>query len=108
SLSLAQALPDQPVPNDQERLQGNWRAVTADGEGSLHDLLTVRLTFKGNEIVARHADKTALATFELHPGAAPRQMDVTLTQGPKDVVGKVFPAIYQLEGKRLTIAYRLP
>ena len=94
---------------DRAGLQGTWTVKSVHGftkEKAKEEFQELKLTFEGDKIVARWGDHSAEATCTLDATADPRQMDVTLTKGPEEVQGRLFRAIYSLEGNTLRIAWR--
>src|SRR5690242_21189147 len=73
------------VKQEQEKLQGTWRAVriTTGGvqlpAGKVQDF---RLIIKGDEFTTAVGKERVEGTYKLNPSQEPRQMDITLTSGP--------------------------
>jgi uncharacterized protein (TIGR03067 family) len=96
---------------DQKNLEGTWAVTSTQGFNDTvpkDQLQTLRLNFHENHITATYGNKEAEATFKLHPNQSPRQIDVTITKGPDEVMGKTFEGIYLLDGAALRIADRMP
>ena len=94
--------------DDAKAIQGRWRLVQAELSGQpLPDAVisTISLKLENGKyevVVAGNPDR---GTYAIDPGAKPKRMTVTGTEGPN--VGKTFPAIYELKGDSLRICYDL-
>ena len=88
-----------PTASELERLQGYWVGDGAAGECTI--------TIKGNSLhfFARE-DFWYETTFVLPAGTDPRQLHATIKDSspPKDGVGQVVYAIFQIEGDELILA----
>ncbi len=95
---------------DDKALQGTWKVTKTSGFTATppDELKDMKITVKGTDLTAHYGDKTAKATFKLDATTTPRQIDVTVTDGPADVKGKTFACIYLLEGDVWHIAFRNP
>ena len=94
---------------DHEHLQGTWKVKTVHGiqdQKVKEEFQEMRLTFKGDTVTAHWGDHTAEATYKIDATANPRTVDFTVTKGPEKVEGRLFRAIYLLEGKTLRLAWR--
>ncbi len=112
-LSLAAESPKQELNKDDDQLlQGTWVAQSWVGFGQAtpkEDLKNLRLTIKGNQITAHYGEnKMAKATFRLNAARTPRQINVTLSQGPEAVRGKTFHGIYLIEGPVFRVGFTDP
>lgn len=94
---------------DREHLQGTWKVKSVHGIASdqvKEEFQELRLTFEKDHVVAHWGDHSAEATYTLDATKNPSAVDFTVTKGPKEVQGKLFRAIYVLEGKTLRMAWR--
>jgi len=100
-----------PAKTDKDYLQRTWVVESFRGFADpsvQEDFKHLKLTVRGDEILARYGEKTAKASYKLDPTKRPTAIDVTLLDGPEKVRGKTFHGIYLLEGDVLRIAYRDP
>ena len=91
-----------PGSNDLEVLQGTWKQVAFDIDGSplAYDVVGILTTFTGTRFVV-HASSGAIllyGSFRLDASADPKEVDWIDDCGPD--AGKVLPAIYRWEGER--------
>ena len=85
---------------DGERLQGTWVGVTGERDAKqlpAKEIEDLAFVIRGDRINV--LGKTL--TFRLDPSRSPKGMYLTPRDGPKQ--GETAPAIYRLEGDRLTI-----
>jgi uncharacterized protein (TIGR03067 family) len=85
------------------KLEGAWTATKAERDGKpANDVVGHRLTFTGNRFQIQSKDgKTRYAgTVRVDPSAKPATMDFEHTEGA--LKGKVWKAIYALDGEKLT------
>jgi uncharacterized protein (TIGR03067 family) len=93
---------------DAEAIQGSWKPAEAElaGQAMPDEVLkTISLKLDNGKyevFVGEHPDR---GTYTIDPGAKPKGMSVTGTEGPNH--GKTFPAIYELHGDTLRICYDL-
>lgn len=88
---------------DKDKLQGEWTVTDAkkNGQGppDRDEIVGQKLTFGG--------DKLKFGPFEgewtLDPSKEPRQIDLTVLEGPENEKGKVAQGIYKLDGDKLTL-----
>jgi uncharacterized protein (TIGR03067 family) len=89
-------------PNDLEVLQGRWKQVAFDVDGSLlaYDAAGILCTFTGTRFVvhAPSGDILLFGSFRLDASADPKAVDWIDDCGPD--AGKVLPAIYRFEENR--------
>jgi uncharacterized protein (TIGR03067 family) len=89
--------------NDLEALQGNWKQVAFDVDGSLlaYDAVGIICTFTGTRFVVHDQSGQILlyGSFRLDASTDPRRVDWIDDCGPD--AGKVLPAIYRLADDRL-------
>jgi uncharacterized protein (TIGR03067 family) len=94
------------MTDEMRKFQGTWRQVAcdADGAGEPPDERgwEPRTTITGDRFVVALADGRVVieGTYALDPATEPKAVDWTDTVGAD--AGKTFPAIYSLEGDRLT------
>jgi uncharacterized protein (TIGR03067 family) len=97
--------PSEAIAKEMEKFQGTWRQVAHERDGVVDPLdergWEPRVTFSGDTFVVTLADgSTAIkGTFKLDPTQEPKAVDWMDTFGPD--AGKIFLAIYSLEGDRL-------
>lgn len=95
-------------PDDVAALQGTWTPDKAEVSGqplpdSLLQTVSLKITHNAYEtLVAGETDK---GTFTVDPTTTPKSMIVTGTDGPNR--GKIYPAIYELDGDTVRICYDL-
>jgi RNA polymerase sigma-70 factor (ECF subfamily) len=89
--------------SDLTRMQGTWTIVTIEAGGKADDRITKgKIVIAGNTLAHVKPDGTkgSYGTIQLDPAKSPKQVDMTAADGPnKDAT---FPAIYELDGDRLT------
>lgn len=93
---------------DADALQGTWLAATAELAGKpFPDEVrkSIKLVIKDDTYTVTVGKQPDRGTVKLNPGAKPKEMDVTGTDGPNK--GKTFRAIYELDGDTLRICYDL-
>ena len=105
-------LQGQEASNKEEirKLQGKWQFVLLEdnGKNSLKGAVTV--VFKDDKAIYQEPDYRVEATFRVDGKKTPKHLDLTLPPDPKDKndKGLKIQAIYQLDGDRLKICYRVP
>jgi uncharacterized protein (TIGR03067 family) len=95
-----------PSPKDKESLQGTWDTVSGEIGGKLlkaEEIERQAYEFRGNVFVL-HVRGVVLGAveFKLDPGKKPKQMDFLVGSNG------VNPAIYKLDGDKLTICMDKP
>ncbi len=111
---LALAILALPAPADtaeeaQKKLQGTWEATTAERDGKpAADVVGHRLTFSGAkfEIESKDGKLVYAGTFRVDPGAKPASVDFEHSEGA--LKGKVWKAIYSLDGDTLKTCDNAP
>src|SRR4051812_32351276 len=89
---------------DRAALQGTWTVVAAEQDGQPLDRIKDNtLLIDGDKFTIETKRSDLKGTIELHPGIMPRGMDLTHTEGA--VEGRVWYAIYSLDGDDLKICY---
>jgi uncharacterized protein (TIGR03067 family) len=89
---------------EARKWQGTWRAVSFEHDGKqtpTEKLKPIRLTVEGTAYHFQNGDFSERGTYQFHPDADPKALDIVVGQGPDK--GKVYLVIYQVEGDRLTI-----
>lgn len=94
------------VHDDLKLLQGEWRVVAMEDDGvraSAKDVRGMRWRVEGRTLEACDPDEELRpwATVRLDSSTNPKQIDLTLTDGPKR--GKSVPGIYKIERNRLFV-----
>jgi RNA polymerase sigma factor (sigma-70 family) len=88
---------------DMDRLQGGWTITDAKrngrGPADPNEVIGQKLTF--NEDKMKFGPFAG--EFKLDPAKDPRQIDVTVLEGPENEKGKVAQGIYKLDGDKLTV-----
>jgi uncharacterized protein (TIGR03067 family) len=104
-LGLASAAPS---AGEARSIEGNWKPVTAVLSGApMPDALLRSISLKMEDgryevFVGEEPDR---GRYVLDPAAHPKGMTITGTEGPNR--GRIFPAIYELDGDTLRICYDL-
>jgi uncharacterized protein (TIGR03067 family) len=86
---------------DLEKLQGEWRLVRCETDGSNLDIGPAKLVIQQNSYVLTIGPGADKGRSSLNPLDKPKSWDAT-SNGEKEAV----PAIYELNGNRLRFAYR--
>jgi RNA polymerase sigma factor (sigma-70 family) len=98
-------------PEDKDKLRGAWKVIEirADGKGVTNEAGEPRLFAQAQWVVTagklevRAPEKTFAFKFTLEPGAKPKAIDLTLTDGPEDEKGKTRACAYSLEEDTLKL-----
>lgn len=108
SVGLATAADDKPK-KELEPFQGTWavKAITRNGEAVPDEAVQkLSLVIKGNERVVKDGDEVkSKGTFTIDATKKPKQMDVTVTDGP--LAGKTYPGVYELKDDTFTLCLTL-
>lgn len=105
------AAQDDDSKQDQERIQGTWRLVSrerdgkAESEETIKDVVMINDGNKFTFTASTSGSKATKGTFKLDASKKPRAMDRIPADGPQK--GKTLPAIYKLEGDKLTLCVSL-
>jgi uncharacterized protein (TIGR03067 family) len=85
------------------KLEGTWKPVSVVKGGKEEpDTKDHSLSFAGDTFTVRAGDKVEVkGTFKRDRSKKPRQIDMTVTEGPQKVTGKVLKGIYELKGDTL-------
>jgi uncharacterized protein (TIGR03067 family) len=102
----AEAAPPDParVKEEQQRLEGTWKALSGEAGGMPLPLEVTRnfkLSFQGKTFITYIGDQKREGTYTVDPGKNPRTIDITLTSGPDK--GKTQLAVYSVLGNTLRI-----
>jgi uncharacterized protein (TIGR03067 family) len=92
-----------PLEKDTAALRGPWKLVKAESSGerdSLPEVVDIRLTFKGNQMVLSSGEGFSSDPYTIDPEKTPKQLDIT----EKGIT--VMSTIYRIEGDALTICSR--
>lgn len=103
-LQANSAFADEKKSGGKDSLDGTWKltAVEINAKSlSMEKLQEARLTIKGAKYSLVLDDSRLEMTHVLHPAKQPKAMDLTIVEGPEK--GKVFHAIYKLEGDTFTV-----
>lgn len=93
---------------DARNIEGMWLPVKAElagqqmSDASLKSIHYLKLAGGKYEVQAESLDK---GDYTIDPAAKPRVIDIAGVEGAN--AGKKIPAIYELDGDRLTICYGL-
>lgn len=93
---------------DARNIEGTWLPVKAElagklmSDASVKSIRYLRLAGGRYEVQAESLDK---GDYTIDPAAKPKVIDIKGVEGPN--AGKKIPAIYELDGDRLTICYGL-
>jgi clostripain len=98
---------DDEAKKDLDRLQGEWRLVSAtrDGKPMAEDMAKAfRTAIKGDRFTVSRDGKAAEAgALKLDPSQEPRAIDLTLDEGKRTALG-----IYELSGDTYKLCYAPP
>jgi uncharacterized protein (TIGR03067 family) len=104
-LGLAAAPPEDLLQREHQRLEGTWRVVSAEVEGTpipAREYRDLRLTFKNGKFTARRGVEEAQeGTYAIAPAVTPKEMDIIRSNGPTR--GQKQLAVYSLVGDLLKI-----
>jgi uncharacterized protein (TIGR03067 family) len=98
----AALLAQQPARPDS--LEGTWKLASVQINAqplSMEKLQEARLVVQGPKYSLALGETRLEMTHVLHADKQPKAMDLTVAEGPEK--GKVFRAIYKLEGETLTV-----
>jgi uncharacterized protein (TIGR03067 family) len=102
---LAAAPQDELLEREHQRLEGTWRVISAEAEGTPippREYRDLQLTFKDGKFTAKRGDEEPQeGTYVLNPSRNPREMDITRANGPAR--GQKQLAVYSLAGNLLKI-----
>jgi uncharacterized protein (TIGR03067 family) len=91
---------------DGDTIEGTWLPSTAELAGKMFPdevRKTIKLVIKDDKYTVTVGKVVDQGNAKLNPGAKPKELDVTGTDGPNK--GKTFLAIYELDGDTLRVCY---
>ncbi len=94
----------EPVDMDYTKLEGTWRVVSLEVEGTKIPEKTIkdsRLLIKGKEFTMKEKIATYRGNFIIDPSKKPKTIDMKFTEGPEK--GNTSLGIYELEGHDLKL-----
>ena len=100
---------DQSGSDDLRKLQGVWRIVGVEANGSAvpsEDLPNIVVTIKDRSYSVAYEDRTDRGSFTIDPSRKPGQMDVRPESGPD--AGESLPAIYESTADGFRMCYGRP
>ena len=95
---------------DIKALEGVWVPIKAELGGqpmpeSVLKTITLRIKEREYEVIVKGEPEPDRGTWSLDSAAKPKAMTVSSLKGPN--AGKIFPAIYELRDRKLTVCYDL-
>jgi uncharacterized protein (TIGR03067 family) len=90
---------DDTAAKDQEQLQGAWKFLTVENEGTrmaAEHIRNITLSVAGDKLSLKQGQVTSPAVFKLDLAARPKRIDLTFTDGPDK--GKKYQGIYEMDG----------
>jgi uncharacterized protein (TIGR03067 family) len=91
------------VKKDLEKLQGNWIVVSMEMDGkfmSPEARQKVKLSIDGENYVFKNGDGGNAGLYKIDPTRNPKELSIVIGGG--DEKGKVYLAIYKIEGDTMT------
>jgi uncharacterized protein (TIGR03067 family) len=87
----------------KSKLDGTWKPVSVVKNGKEEaDTKDHSLLFAGDTFSVKAGDKVEIkGTFKRDRSKKPHEIDMTVTEGPEKVTGKVLKGIYELKGDTL-------
>jgi uncharacterized protein (TIGR03067 family) len=110
-LLLGADTPKDDVKKDKDKLQGTWKAVTAEAGGkSQEDAEEHRLIFSGDEFSVKKGKETMIkGKFKIDPSKKPKEIDMEFTKSQRENLnGKTALGIYELDGDTLKWCWNKP
>jgi uncharacterized protein (TIGR03067 family) len=110
-LLLGADAPRDDVKKDKEKLQGTWKAVTAEAGGkSQDDAEEHRLIFSGDEFSVKKGEETMIkGNFKIDSSKKPKEIDMEFMEAKRDnLKGKIALGIYELDGDTLKWCWNKP
>ncbi|MBI3838157.1 MAG: TIGR03067 domain-containing protein [Planctomycetia bacterium] len=101
---LAADSPDQVAKKDIEKWQGAWRAVSMENNGKLTPsdaLEKIKLTVTGTDYHFQNGAFNEHGSYKFYAAKNPKELDIVVGEGADK--GKIYLAIYQVDGDELTI-----
>jgi uncharacterized protein (TIGR03067 family) len=103
--------PKDDMKKDNEKLQGTWKAVTAQQRGeSQDDAQEHRLIFSGDEFSVRKGEEMMIkGKFNIDSSKKPKEIDMEFTEAKREnLTGKTALGIYELDGDTLKWCWNKP
>ena len=110
-LLLGADAPKDDGKKDKEKLQGTWKAVTAQQRGqSQDDAEEHRLIFSGDEFSVKKGEETVVkGKFKIDTSKKPKEIDMEFIEAKRESVkGKTALGIYELDGDTLKWCWNKP
>jgi uncharacterized protein (TIGR03067 family) len=87
----------------KSKLEGTWKPVSVIKNGKDEpDKKDHSLTFAGDTFTIKEGDKVEIqGTFKTDKSKKPREIDMTVNEGPEKIKGKVLKGIYEQKGDTL-------
>lgn len=111
ALFLNAEAPKDEAKKDKEKLQGTWKALTAQRRGESDPTAEEhRLIFSGDEFTVKKGDETMIkGKFKIDPSKKPKEIDMEIIETKRDSLkGKAALGIYELEGDTLKWCWNKP
>jgi uncharacterized protein (TIGR03067 family) len=111
SLLLGADAPEDDVKKDKEKLQGTWKAVTAQRRGESDPTAEEhRLIFSGDEFSVKKGEETMIkGKYQIDPSKKPKEIDMEFIETKRDSLkGKTALGIYELDGNTLKWCWNRP
>ena len=110
-LLLGVDAPKDDSKKDKEKLQGTWKAVTAQRRGESDPTAEEhRLIFSGDEFSVKKGEETMIkGKFKIDTSKKPKEIDMEFIETKKDSLkGKTALGIYELDGDTLKWCWNKP
>jgi uncharacterized protein (TIGR03067 family) len=86
----------------KDPLQGTWRAESVEDNGKKPKANDHVLIFKGDTFTVQVGDTVDMqGTYKADPSKKPKALDLTFTEGAKEIKGKISLGIYSVKGDTL-------
>jgi uncharacterized protein (TIGR03067 family) len=102
NLRLKPLSADKAGADELKPLQGTWRIVSTETEGSAitpEDMARIVLTISNNTYNVDNNGRIDEGSFTVDPSKAPKQMEI------QTGAGRTMPAIYEMDGDNLKVCY---
>jgi uncharacterized protein (TIGR03067 family) len=102
-------LVEEALLKDRERLQGAWSCFAYEVAGKPtdeKDRKGIQLTIEGGKMTRTHGETRWVGTLTLDPTRKPRELDVTVTEGPNK--GEMLRGVYDFQGELLLMCFPGP
>ena len=110
-LLLGADAPKDDAKTDKEKLQGTWKAVSAEAAGKLqNDAEEHRLFFSGDEFSLKKGEESmGKGKFKIDSSKKPKEIDLEFVEAKRDALrGKTVLGIYELDGGTLKWCWNKP